>query len=77
MPIKIDREATGKNIRKRCDDSHISPETLSRLLNLDLTTVYYWFKGKTFPKWETAFNLAALVGCNVADLFVLEKEEDE
>ena len=70
-------KATGENIRKRCEDSHISPEDLTRYFNLDLSTAYYWFQGKSLPRWELAFNIADLIGCKLEDLFILEKDEDE
>lgn len=75
--IRIDMKATGENIKKKCEAQHISPEDLTRYFNLDLSTPYYWFQGKSLPRWELAFNIADLLKCNLEDLFVLEKDEDD
>ena len=58
---QIDMKATGENIRKLVDNSGTSPEDLSRTLNLDLSTLYYWFQGKSLPRWEVAVNLTDLL----------------
>lgn len=74
MLYKINMQATGENIKKRCNESDLSIETLSRLLDLDLSTMYYWFNGKTLPRWEIAVNLAGLLGCKLDDLIILEED---
>ena len=70
-------KATGENIKQRCKDADVTPEDLTRYLNLDLSTPYYWFQGKSLPRWDLAFNVADLLKCSLEDLFVLEKDEDE
>ena len=69
-------KATGENIKKRCEAQKISPDELARLFNLDLSTPYYWFQGKSLPRWELAFNLADVLSCRLEDLFVLETDEE-
>ena len=73
----IDAKATGENIRKRCDDAGLTPEYLSRVLNLDLSTLYYWFQGKSLPRWEVAVVLADMLKCHLDDLIVTVVEQDE
>ena len=51
---KIDMIATGKSIKAHCEQAGFSPKDLSRELNLDLSTVYYWFQGKVLPRFDTA-----------------------
>ena len=82
MTITIDAKATGEQIRKLCEDAGYTPEDISRLLNLDTSTPYYWFQGKSFPRWETAFNLAELLSVKgakvgIEDLFVFERDDEE
>jgi DNA-binding XRE family transcriptional regulator len=69
-------KATGENIKKRCEAQKISPDELARFFNLDLSTPYYWFQGKSLPRWELAFNLADILSCRLEDLFVLESDEE-
>ena len=76
MNKKINMKATGENIKKRCEAQKISPDELARLFNLDLSTPYYWFQGKSLPRWELAFNLADVLSCRLEDLFVLETDEE-
>jgi len=73
---KINMKATGENIKKRCEAQKISPDELARFFNLDLSTPYYWFQGKSLPRWELAFNLADILSCRLEDLFVLESDEE-
>lgn len=76
MNKKINMKATGENIKKRCEAQKISPDELARFFNLDLSTPYYWFQGKSLPRWELAFNLADILSCRLEDLFVLESDEE-
>ena len=69
-------KATGENIKQRCENQKLTPEELSRLFNLDISTPYYWFQGKSLPRWELAFNLAEVLSCTLEDLFVLESDEE-
>ena len=77
MEVSLNMKATGEQIRKKCDEKGISPEEISKLFNLDMSTPYYWFQGKSLPRWELAFNLARLLDCKLEDLFVLDTEDDE
>ena len=73
---KIDMIATGKSIKAHCEQAGFSPKDLSRELNLDLSTVYYWFQGKVLPRFDTAYSIAEMCNCNMDDLIVL-KEDNE
>lgn len=74
--IRVDMQATGENIKARCVKEGVTPEYISRYLNLDLSTPYYWFQGKVLPKIPIAFNLAEMLNCSLEDLFVVEDDEE-
>ena len=77
MSLHINMKATGENIRKKIDSVGVSPEELSKILDLDISTLYYWFQGKTLPKWESAVNIADMCHCRLDDLIVLEQEDED
>ena len=70
-------KATGENIRAKCEAIGLSPKDLSRLLNLDLSTIYYWFQGKTLPRFDVAYGIAELCMCSLDDLIIVKEEDDE
>ena len=70
-------KATGENIKAKCEQNNLSPKDISRLFNLDLSTVYYWYQGKALPRFDIAYNLAEMCNCKIDDLVVLEKEDDD
>lgn len=73
---KIDMKASGENIRKRCEQAGLNPKELSRTFDIDISTVYYWFQGKSLPRFDIAYGLAQLCGCYLDDLIVLEETEN-
>jgi len=75
--LKIfDAKATGENIKTKCEQANITPKDISRVLNVDLSTPYYWFQGKSLPRMDVACRLADMCKCSLDDLFVLVEEED-
>lgn len=76
-PKKIDMAATGMNIKAIFDKNDLSPKDLSRMLDIDLSTIYYWFQGKTLPRFDVAYTIAELCGCKIDDLIIPKKEEEE
>ena len=76
MSRHIDTKATGEHIRNLCDAMKYSPEDISRMLNLDLSTIYYWFQGKTLPRWDIAVTLADILNCKIDDLIITVSDEE-
>ena len=74
---KIDMKATGENIKRKCEQVGMSPKDLSRELNLDISTVYYWFQGKTLPRFDTAYSIAEICECDMDDLIILREEDED
>ena len=74
---RIDMKATGENIKKWCENAGVTPKDLSRELNLDISTIYYWFQGKTLPRFDTAYTIAEICGCTMDDLIIVKKEDEE
>lgn len=74
---KIDMKATGENIKKQCESAGVSPKDLSRELNLDISTIYYWFQGKTLPRFDTAYSIAEICKCKMDDLIILKEDDNE
>ena len=68
---------TGENIKSHCEKANLSPKELSRLFNIDISTIYYWFNGKTLPRFDIAYNIADLCNCTLDNLIVLQQEEEE
>jgi len=74
---KIDMKATGENIKNICEKVELAPKDISRLFNIDLSTVYYWFQGKVLPRFDIAYNLADMCNCKIDDFIVPEEEEED
>ena len=72
----FDAKATGENIKQRCEQANITPKDLSRLLNLDASTPYYWFQGKSMPRMDVACALADMLKCSLDDLFIMTDDEE-
>ena len=71
----IDMIKTGENIKERCEKADLSPKDLSRALDLDISTIYYWYQGKTLPRFDIAYTLAEMCGCKIDDFIIPIKEE--
>lgn len=72
----IDMKATGENIKSICEKSNLTPKDISRLFNIDLSTVYYWYQGKVLPRFDIAYRLAEMCKCKIDD-FIKPKEEED
>jgi DNA-binding XRE family transcriptional regulator len=64
--ILAEREEEGKTITQ---------EWIAQQLDVKPQSVSSWVKGKAFPKGETMFKLAYLLGVKVDDLYRIEWEE--
>lgn len=74
---KIDMEQTGKNIKEKCEKAGLSPKELSHTLDIDISTIYYWFQGKTMPRFDIAYALAEMCNCKIDDFIIPVKEAEE
>ena len=68
---------TGENIKEKCEKADLSPKDLSRVLDLDISTIYYWYQGKTLPRFDIAYTLAEMCGCTIDDFIIPIKEDSE
>lgn len=71
--VQIDKEATGKNIKRLMAEKGISVSEVSNFLSLSCKqTVYRWLRGETFPNTENGINLALLLGVTIADIYIVK-----
>ena len=74
---RINMQATGESIKVHCEQAGLTPKDLSRVLNLDISTIYYWFQGKSLPRFDTAYSIADLCKCDMSDLIVLKEDTED
>lgn len=71
--VQIDKEATGKNIKRLMAEKGISVSEVSNFLSLSCEqTVYRWLRGETFPNTENGINLALLLGVTIAYIYIVK-----
>ena len=69
--VQIDKEATGKNIKRLMAEKGISE--VSNFLSLSCKqTVYRWLRGETFPNTENSINLALLLGVTIDNIYIVK-----
>ena len=68
---------TGENIKEKCEKAGLSPKELSRTFDMDISTIYYWFQGKTMPRFDIAYALADMCSCKIDDFIIPIKEAEE
>ena len=64
------------HLRERLDASGISQSKLSKMLLRSYTTVNNWFTGRTCPVATDLPEIAAALGCTIAELFLPPWEDD-
>ena len=71
--MQIDKEATGKNIKRLMAEKGISVSEVSNFLSLSCKqTVYRWLRGETFPNTENGINLALLLGVTIDNIYIVK-----
>ncbi len=71
--VQIDKEATGKNIKRLMAEKGISVSEVSNFLSLSCKqTVYRWLRGETFPNTENGINLALLLGVTIDNIYIVK-----
>lgn len=58
------------------EDRGLTQEEVAKALGVDQSTVCLWEKGKTFPRPETAFRLAELLGCELSDIYRAKQRKE-
>jgi transcriptional regulator with XRE-family HTH domain len=69
----IDKVATGKNIRKLCEERGVSRKFLAAVLGLtSVQAVDHYFSGKNLPSVESLVIMGALFNNSIEDVLVLQ-----
>ncbi len=73
MKAKVNRELTGKNIKRLCEDRNISIKDLQKSLELKTAvTIYKWYEGKSMPNIRIAVTLADVLNVKIDELYVMD-----
>lgn len=70
--MKIDKEQTGKNIRRLCKEKGLSIHKLSLAVGAS-GLAYSYLNGKFLPNCENLFNICEVLNCSVYDFIAVEK----
>lgn len=75
MIIKVlDKEDTGKNIKRICDAKKIRPHILKKYLALNsVQSIYKWYEGVNIPSVDNLVMLAYVLDKNIEDLIVTKE----
>ncbi len=69
----IDMKRTGLNLKRICEERHLSVAELQSFLGLSCPqTVYRWFSGQTIPNIDNLFALGNLLNLPIEKLLVRE-----
>ena len=69
---KLDKKATGKNIRSIIVVSQITIEELATMLGFGSPRVIYdWFNGSKLPNIESLYNLSKIFNMKMEDFLVI------
>lgn len=73
MKAKVNRELTGKNIKRLCEERDISIKDLQKILELKTAvTIYKWYEGKNIPNIRIAVTLAGILNVKIDELYVMD-----
>lgn len=75
--IGIDKELTGKNIKKMMKEHGYSVKDFQEIFGFEYpASVYYWLEGKCVPSLENLLLLGRLFKTDVADIVVCNIEDE-
>lgn len=70
---QIDKVATGKNIRRLCEENGISRKYLTAILGLtSVQAVDHYFSGNNLPSTESLVIMSVLFNASIEDILVLK-----
>ena len=73
----VDLMATGRRLKKLCQDRGVTATDLQTLLNLTSTAgVYKWFSGQNLPTIDNLVNIARYLDVTTEDILVMVGVED-
>lgn len=74
----VDLTATGRRLKKLCQDRGVTATDLQTLLNLTSTAgVYKWFSGQNLPTIDNLVNIARFLGVTTEEILVMSGEEEK
>ena len=71
MYPSINLKETGKNIKKKIEESGYSVEKLTTILGFSSkSNIYKWFRGESLPTIDNFFALSTILGVTINDLII-------